>query len=182
MPELLIPIFVFYLIYLYYTMKNPTTPTEKPVLKPKTEQPIAAVASEVKPKEASLTEKVPNKPKAVTPKPVPKAKIEQPVAVAATETKAIKPSQTPYPPKKSQAVIPNQVSETPEMTLSERVGLTAGSIWHYLSENGASPVAKLVRELPEEEKVIQRSIGWLAQEGKITLDTIDRVETIGLTG
>jgi hypothetical protein len=34
------------------------------------------------------------------------------------------------------------------MTLSERVSLTAGSIWHYLSENGASPVAKLVLELP----------------------------------
>ena len=43
-------------------------------------------------------------------------------------------------------------------------------------------VAKLVRELPEEEKIIQRSIGWLAQEGKITLDTVDRVETIALKG
>jgi hypothetical protein len=40
----------------------------------------------------------------------------------------------------------------------------------------------LVRELPEEEKIIQRSIGWLAQEGKITLDTVDRVETIALKG
>jgi outer membrane biosynthesis protein TonB len=182
MPELLIPIFVFYLIYLYYTMKNPTTPTEKPVPKSKTEQPIAAVASEVKPKKASPTQMSPNKPKAVTPKPVPKAKTEQPVAVAATETKAIKSSQTPKSPKKAQVVASNQVEETPEMTLPERVGLTAGSIWHYLSENGSTSVAKLVREIPEEEKVIQRSIGWLAQEGKITLDTIDRVETIGLIG
>jgi glucan-binding YG repeat protein len=182
MPELLIPIFVFYLIYLYYTMKNPTTPNEKPLPKSKTEQPIAAVASEVKPNKASVTKKTPNKPKAVTAKPVPKAKTEQPVAVAATETKAIKPSQTPKSPKKAQVVASYQVEETPEMTLPERVGLTAGSIWHYVSENGASPVAKLVRELPEEEKVIQRSIGWLAQEGKITLDTIDKVETIGLTG
>jgi len=31
-------------------------------------------------------------------------------------------------------------------------------------------------------EVIQRSIGWLAREGKIILDTIDRFETIGLTG
>jgi len=46
-----------------------------------------------------------------------------------------------------------------------------------LAENGATSVAKLVRELPEEEKVIHRSIGWLAQEEKITLDTIDRIET-----
>ena len=43
-----------------------------------------------------------------------------------------------------------------------------------------SPVAKLVKELTEEEKIIQRSIGWLAQEGKITLDVVDRVETLAL--
>lgn len=42
------------------------------------------------------------------------------------------------------------------------------------------PVAKLVRELNEEEKIIQRSIGWLAKEGKITLETVERVETIVL--
>ena len=113
---------------------------------------------------------------------MPKANTEQPVAIAGTETKAIKSSQAPKSPQKAQVAASYQVEETPEMTLSERVGLTAGSIWHYLSENGTSPVAKLVRELPEEEKVIQRSIGWLAQEGKITLDTIDKVETIGLTG
>jgi hypothetical protein len=50
-----------------------------------------------------------------------------------------------------------------------------------LSENGATPVAKLIRELTEEEKIIQRSISWLAQEGKITLAAVDRVETIALT-
>jgi hypothetical protein len=38
----------------------------------------------------------------------------------------------------------------------------------------------LVRELTEEEKIIQRSIGWLAQEGKITLDVVDRIETLAL--
>jgi hypothetical protein len=38
----------------------------------------------------------------------------------------------------------------------------------------------LVRELTEEEKIIHRGIGWLAREGKITLDDVDRVETIAL--
>ena len=37
---------------------------------------------------------------------------------------------------------------------------------------------KAIAEL--EEKIIQRSIGWLAQEGKITLDVVDRVETLAL--
>ena len=179
MPELLIPIFVFYLIYIYFTMKKPTTPTEKPVPKSKTEQPVTAIKSEAKATKVNPTQKPPNKPKTVTPKPVPKAETEQPVAVVTAEAKTIKPSQ---PPKKAQTVASKPVEEKPEMSLPERVGLTAGSIWHYLSDNGATPVAKLVRELQEEEKVIQRSIGWLAQEGKITLNTIDRVETIGLKG
>jgi hypothetical protein len=47
-----------------------------------------------------------------------------------------------------------------------------------LIENGDTSVAILVKELTEEEKIIQRSIGWLAQEGTITLDVIDRVETM----
>jgi predicted DNA-binding transcriptional regulator AlpA len=66
--------------------------------------------------------------------------------------------------------------------MHERVGLTAGSIWHYLAENGETSVAKLVDELPEEEKIIQRSIGWLAQEDKITLSVINQIETIALKG
>jgi hypothetical protein len=148
-------------------MKKLTTPKEQPVV------------PEAKIRKGSPIPKTPNKPKAVTPKP--KATTEKPVVVTA-EAKPIKPSQTPKTPKKSRATAPNRVAEIPEITLSERVGLTAGSIWHYLSENGASPVAKLVRELPEEEKIIQRSIGWLAQEGKITLDKIGSVETMALKG
>ncbi|WP_340124485.1 winged helix-turn-helix domain-containing protein [Methylobacter svalbardensis] len=66
--------------------------------------------------------------------------------------------------------------------MHERVGLTAGSIWHYLTENGEISVAKLVDSLPEEEEIIQRSIGWLAQEDKITLSMVDKIETIALKG
>jgi len=160
-------------------MKKPTTPNEKPVSQSKIEQPAATVGSETKTKKTSPTPKTPTQPKAVTAKPVPKAKTEQPVAA---ETKTIKPSQPSKTPKKAPVVNSIPVAATSKITLSERIGLTAGSIWHYLSEKGASPVADLVREIPEEEKIIQRSIGWLAQEGKITLDTIDRIETIGLTG
>ena len=118
------------------------------------------------------------KPKTTTEKPVPKA--EQPIAAVATKATPKKPSPDQKPPKKAQAVAPKPVAAAPEMTMPERVGLTAGSIWHYLTGNGATSVAKLVRELPEEEKIIQRSIGWLAQEGKVTLDAVDRIETLAL--
>jgi predicted DNA-binding transcriptional regulator AlpA len=115
---------------------------------------------------------------------VPKAKAAQPTTTVATKATSKKPSPDQKPAKKTQAVAPKQAVATaaPEMAMPERVGLTAGKIWHYLAENGATPVAKLFRELPEEEKIIQRSIGWLAQEGKIMLDTVDRVETIALKG
>jgi hypothetical protein len=120
------------------------------------------------------------KPKTTTEKSVPKAKAEQLIATEVTKATPKKPSPDQKTPKKAQVVAPKPVAATPEMTMPERVGLSAGSIWHYLTENGATSVAKLVRELTEEEKIIQRSIGWLAQEGKITLDVVDRVETIGL--
>ncbi len=118
------------------------------------------------------------KPKATTEKS--KVKTERPVAPVATEVKAEQPSPDNKPPKKAQAVAAKPVTAAPEIPMAERVGLTAGSIWHYLDENGTTSVAKLVKELTEEEKIIQRSIGWLAQEDKITLATADRVETIAL--
>jgi len=139
MSELLILIFVFYIIYLI--MKKSKNTTEIPSPKAKAEQPIATVVTKATPKTPSPDQK---------------------------------------PSKKAQVVAPKPVVVTPEMNIPERVGLTAGSIWHYLTENGAISVAKLIRELPEEEKIIQRSIGWLAQEGKITLDVVDRIETIAL--
>ena len=120
------------------------------------------------------------KSKTTTEKPVPKAKTEKPTTTVATKATSKKPSPDQKPVKKTQAVALQPDAAAPEMAMPERVGLTAGNIWHYLAKNGAISVAKLVRELPEEEKIIQRSIGWLAQEGKITLDTVDRVETVAL--
>jgi hypothetical protein len=171
MSEWLILIFVLYIIYLI--MKKSKTTTEKPVPKAKAEQTVATLEIKATPKNPSLDQKAAKKTQAVAPKPV-----------AAVETKATpnKPSPDQKPVKMAQSVAPKPVEPKPEMTMPERVGVTAGSIWHYLAKNGAIPVAKLVRALPEEEKIIQRSIGWLAQEGKITLDAVDRVETIGLKG
>jgi winged helix-turn-helix protein DUF2582 len=125
------------------------------------------------------------KPKATTtPKPVSKAKVEaevkqssvQPAVKAAPEKSSVKPA----PAKKAKATAAKTVTAAPGIPMPERVGLTAGDIWKYLNENGATSVTKLVRELNEEEKVVQRSIGWLSQEGKVSLYTVGRVETIEL--
>ena len=169
-------------------MKTPKSTPEKPAPKAKAEQPVAAVATKVPSKNPDPAKKTTKKAEVVAPKPVettpeitiPDVKTEQPVAAVSTKAISKKPSPAPKTPKKAPIEATKPVVAMPEMTMPEQVGLAAGSIWHYLSENGATSVAKLVQQLSEEEKIIQRGIGWLAQEGKITLDVVNRVETLSL--
>ena len=169
-------------------MKTPKSTPEKPAPKAKAEQPVAAVATKAPPKNPSPAKKTLKKAEVVAPKPIeatpeitiPDVKAEQLIAAVVTKAIPKKPSPAPKTTKKAPVVAPKPVEAMPEMTMPEQVGLAAGSIWHYLADNGATSVAKLVNELSEEEKIIQRSIGWLAQEGKITLDVVNRVETLAL--
>ena len=62
----------------------------------------------------------------------------------------------------------------------EVVGNTAGEIWNYLDKNGPISTAKLIKETKLDEKTVQRGIGWLAQEGKVAIEIINRAETISL--
>jgi hypothetical protein len=105
-------------------------------------------------------------------------------SVVANTAKAAQKKASPKPKaaKKMPAVESEPSVASLEIAMHERVGLTAGSIWHYLAEQGATSVAKLVNALPEDEAIIQRGIGWLAQEDKITLSIVDQVETIALNG
>ncbi|MEY3761096.1 MAG: winged helix-turn-helix domain-containing protein [Methylococcaceae bacterium] len=64
--------------------------------------------------------------------------------------------------------------------MSDIIGNAAGEIWNYLDKNGATSVAKLTRETKIDEKNIQRGIGWLAQEGKLFIEIINRAETVSL--
>jgi len=114
-------------------------------------------------------------------KPVAKVKEKAPVTTAALKAVAPKPVPAKKAPAKVKAAVPKVVAtKVPSLTMAERVGLTSGSIWHHLTENGATSISVLVKALTEEEKIIQRSIGWLAQEGKVTFETVGRTETIAL--
>ncbi|WP_082879449.1 winged helix-turn-helix domain-containing protein [Methylomonas methanica] len=190
----------FILTMVYFMTKEPKTTPEKPLsTKAKAEQPAAPVASKTTAKKTSNAQKTPNQTsdveanakaeqtptvkatKKLTETPTaaitPTAETEQPKT---TKTTAKKSSPAKKAPKKPETAVPEPVAATSEISASERTGLTAGSIWHYLSENGATSVTKLIKELPEEEKFIQRGIGWLGQEGKITLSIVDRAEMIAL--
>ena len=64
--------------------------------------------------------------------------------------------------------------------MSEKIGNAAGEIWRFLDANGPISVSKLAKEVSVDEKSMQRAIGWLAQEGKISIDIVNRAETISL--
>ena len=122
------------------------------------------------------------KPKTVSEKTAPKPQTKKTVV---TETKPLtskKPATRKVPAKKTEATTAKAASVAPDVTMPERVGLTAGEIWHYLDKNGTTPVALLIKELSEDEKIIQRSLGWLAQEGKLSFEVAGRIETVALKG
>jgi len=157
-------------------MKKPNPPLEKPVAPAKAKQPVVAKAVKAAPKKTTSAKPSQKEVKAVTPK----TKAEQLVTTVVTEAVSKEPTPDPLTPQKVQPVVSKPTTATPTLTMSERVGLTAGSIWHYLSDNGPTPVTDLLAALTEDEKIIQRSIGWLAQEDKITIASAGRIETIAL--
>lgn len=157
-------------------MKNTKTPAEKPSTATQTEA-VSTPVPKAAPKKTSTAKPAAKKPEVKTPE----TKAAPATPAVAPEATAKKSSPAATTPKKAQpAKAKPAAAAEPELAMAERVGLTAGSVWHYLSENGPTSVAKLLAALDEEEKIIQRSIGWLALEDKITIDNDNRVETISL--
>jgi hypothetical protein len=159
-------------------MKKTKASTEAPAAKVKVEPSVAPKAvAEPAPKKTAASPVLEKMPETVAPK----AKSEPAVPAVVVDSAVKKPSpKKAVAPAKTKAKTSKSEVTTPELPMHERVGLTAGSIWHYLSGNGVTSVATLVKELPEEEKIIQRSIGWLAQEDKITINIADRIEVVAL--
>ena len=62
----------------------------------------------------------------------------------------------------------------------DQIGDTAGRIWHLLNEIGPSPVTKLVKEIDAPRDLVMQAVGWLAREGKISIDEESRSKVISL--
>ncbi len=60
------------------------------------------------------------------------------------------------------------------------IGEAAGKIWHYLNENGDSSISKITTETGLGKNDVQRAIGWLLKEDKLTLETSGRSEILSL--
>lgn len=64
--------------------------------------------------------------------------------------------------------------------MSEAIGSTAGKIWEYLEEKGATSVTKITKEIGLSKNDAQRAIGWLAKEDKLTFEMEGRTEMLSL--
>ena len=65
-------------------------------------------------------------------------------------------------------------------TQIKQIGATAGVAWHALSESGPVSFAKLVKLVGEPRDLVMQAVGWLAREGKVSIDDSRRGRTVQL--
>lgn len=61
------------------------------------------------------------------------------------------------------------------------IGLAAGDVWQYLEWNGACTIEQIKKALPLKESVVFMAVGWLAREGKLSLDVEGKTLRISLS-
>jgi hypothetical protein len=52
----------------------------------------------------------------------------------------------------------------------DQIGDTAGLIWHNLNEQGPRTLSQLAKDLDAPRDVVLQGVGWLAREGKISIE------------
>ena len=60
------------------------------------------------------------------------------------------------------------------------IGDAAGKIWQYLDRNGSASVTKITNETGINKNDVQRAIGWLLKEDKLSIEAVGRTETLSL--
>lgn len=60
------------------------------------------------------------------------------------------------------------------------ISAAAGSVWEYLDKNGPSSVNKVTNETGLSRNDVQRAIGWLCKEDKLSIEMVGRAETLSL--
>ncbi len=64
--------------------------------------------------------------------------------------------------------------------MTKTIGTAAGKVWKFLETNESASVNKIANETGISKNDIQRAIGWLAREEKISIEQKGRTETISL--
>ncbi len=61
-----------------------------------------------------------------------------------------------------------------------QIGTVAGTVWRVLLEKGPLSTAKLVKAVGEPRDTVMQAVGWLAREGKISIDDDGRNRMVSL--
>ena len=61
-----------------------------------------------------------------------------------------------------------------------QIGEVAGNVWRVLSEKGPLSTTKLVKAVSEPRDTVMQALGWLAREGKISIDDDGRNRMVSL--
>ena len=69
---------------------------------------------------------------------------------------------------------------TAQYSCVEQIGDTAGVLWHYLNDHGPRTVSQLVKDVDAPRDVVMQAVGWLAREGKVSIEEDRGKKTIGL--
>lgn len=72
------------------------------------------------------------------------------------------------------------MSESSNSSAIEAIGQTAGVVWQALNANGPMSIKKLLKTVGGNKDLVQQALGWLAREGKISIDEIKRTKTVAL--
>ena len=63
----------------------------------------------------------------------------------------------------------------------EKIGINAGKVWTVLDEMGRQNVKDVKKVTNLTNKDLYAAIGWLAREGKIAMEEVDKELYISLT-
>jgi hypothetical protein len=64
--------------------------------------------------------------------------------------------------------------------MTQEIGQDAGTVWAYLERNGEVSGTILAKGTKLSQKQVDRALGWLAREGKITLAKKANKEVVAL--
>jgi len=53
----------------------------------------------------------------------------------------------------------------------DEIGNTAGSVWSFLNAHGPATLYALEKEVGAPKALVAMAIGWLAREGKLSVET-----------
>lgn len=63
----------------------------------------------------------------------------------------------------------------------ERIGINAGKVWTVLDETGRQNVKDVKKTTKLTDKDLYAALGWLAREGKVAMEEVDKELYISLT-